>query len=266
MARWGMVINLAKCTRCHACVAACRIEHFLPLRVTWPRLIALEVDEGYNVDVSTYPVRCNQCKDAPCVDACPTEASHKREDGIVAIDSDKCFGCRYCVIACPYQNRTYLSRKQEPGLLPRATRRPRSRRRARSSTRISVGTTEKCNFCLERIDEGLREGPQAGHRPRRHSGLRQHLPGPGPHLRRPGRSQQQRLQAHPREERLRAPPGVRHRPVRLLHRLQAGRQRQQGPGRSADGQPHPASEHGLRAEQAEARGEAREASLAKKSE
>ena len=45
--RWGMVINLSRCTRCHACVAACRIEHFLPLRITWPRLIAWEKETGY---------------------------------------------------------------------------------------------------------------------------------------------------------------------------------------------------------------------------
>ena len=48
--RWGMVINLVKCTRCHACVAACRVEHFLPLRVTWPRLIAFETEIGGQVE------------------------------------------------------------------------------------------------------------------------------------------------------------------------------------------------------------------------
>ena len=195
MARWGMVINLAKCTRCHACVAACRIEHFLPLRVTWPRLIALEVDEGYKVDVSTYPVRCNQCKDAPCVDACPTEASHKREDGIVAIDSDKCFGCRYCVIACPYQNRTYLSRKRDPGTSPASQ--DRLREEGREALPASARHHGEVQLLPGAHRRRPREGPEAGHRPRRHARLRQHLPGPGPHLRRPGRPQQQRLQAHP---------------------------------------------------------------------
>ena len=42
--RWGMAIDLVKCSRCHACVAACRIEHFLPLRVTWVKLIASETE------------------------------------------------------------------------------------------------------------------------------------------------------------------------------------------------------------------------------
>jgi Fe-S-cluster-containing dehydrogenase component len=72
--RWVMVINLSKCVRCHACVAACRIEHFLPLHVTWPRLIAWEQETRNGANVTTVPVRCNQCKEAPCVDrdATPT--------------------------------------------------------------------------------------------------------------------------------------------------------------------------------------------------
>lgn len=159
--RWGMVINLAKCVRCHACVAACRIEHFLPLHVTWAKLIAYEVDEADVVDVTTYPVRCNHCAEAPCVHVCPTEASHQREDGIVVIDSDKCIGCRYCVIACPYQNRTFLSRDKDPGYFPgyAKTRFEELGRRLHPHQR---GTTEKCNFCVERIDAGMARGQQPG--------------------------------------------------------------------------------------------------------
>ena len=115
--RWGMVVNLVKCTRCHACVAACRIEHFLPLGMTWPRLIAWETEEQ-GQELSTVPVRCNQCKEAPCVDVCPAEATKKREDGIVYVDNKKCVGCRYCVIACPYQNRTFFSKDKDPGFFP----------------------------------------------------------------------------------------------------------------------------------------------------
>ena len=116
--RWGMVINLSKCVRCHACVAACRIEHFLPLRVTWPRLIAWEQETKTGVEVTTVPVRCNQCKEAPCVEVCPAGATQRRPDGIVWVDQNKCVGCRYCVIACPYQNRTFLSKDKNPGYFP----------------------------------------------------------------------------------------------------------------------------------------------------
>jgi phenylacetyl-CoA:acceptor oxidoreductase subunit 1 len=159
--RWGMVINLAKCMRCHACVAACRVEHFLPLHVTWVKLIAYEVDEGGAVDVTTYPVRCNQCADAPCVHACPTEASHQRADGIVAIDSNKCIGCRYCVIACPYQNRTFLSKDKNPGYFP-GYGKTAFEKKGEKLFPHQVGTTEKCNFCVERIDDGRSRGLQPG--------------------------------------------------------------------------------------------------------
>lgn len=159
--RWGMVINLAKCIRCHGCVAACRIEHFLPLHITWPRLVAVETDEAGNTDVSTYPVRCNQCKEAPCVEVCPTEASYKREDGIVDIDRNKCFGCRYCVIACPYQNRTYLSRRRDSKYFPKHAE-TSFEKKGKKLYPHQRGTTEKCNFCMEKIDEGLAQGLAPG--------------------------------------------------------------------------------------------------------
>jgi phenylacetyl-CoA:acceptor oxidoreductase 27-kDa subunit len=156
--RWGMVIDLSKCMRCHGCVAACRVEHFLPLGITWSKLIAWEETAD---ELTTYAVRCNHCKDAPCVKACPSEASQQREDGIVWIDQNKCVGCRYCIIACPYQNRTYLSRDRDTGFFPGygLTEFEKAGKKLYPHT---VGTTEKCNFCLERIDAGLSEGLKPG--------------------------------------------------------------------------------------------------------
>ncbi len=154
--RWGMVVNLIKCTRCHACVAACRIEHFLPMGMNWPRLIAWETDVP-GEELTTIPVRCNQCKEAPCVEVCPAEATKKREDGIVYVDNDICVGCRYCIIACPYQNRTFLSRDKDTGYFPGYSR-TRFEKAGRKIYPHTVGTTEKCDFCMERIDAGLAKG------------------------------------------------------------------------------------------------------------
>jgi Fe-S-cluster-containing dehydrogenase component len=156
--RWGMAVDLRFCVRCYACIAACRVEHFLPMGMSWPRLVALETgEEGEEPTVSTYSVRCNQCKDAPCVEVCPTGATSRREDGIVVIDQDKCVGCRYCVIACPYQNRTFLSRDKDSGFFPDEGRTP-FEKTGKKLYPHQRGTTGKCNFCAERIDAGLARG------------------------------------------------------------------------------------------------------------
>ncbi len=159
--RWGMVINISKCVRCHACVAACRVEHFLPAQITWPRLIAWEQVTNGEVEVTTYPVRCNQCKEAPCVEVCPSGATSKRPDGIVKVDQNKCVGCRYCVIACPYQNRTFLSKDKDTGYFPGYSK-TAFEKKGKKLYPHQVGTTEKCNFCMERIDAGTAKGLKPG--------------------------------------------------------------------------------------------------------
>ncbi len=158
--RWGMVVDLTRCIRCYACVAACRIEHFLPIGMSWPRLVAMETG-GDRPTVSTYSVRCNQCQNAPCVEVCPTGATYQREDGIVVIDQSKCVGCRYCVIACPYQNRTFLSRDKDKGFFPGSTQTD-FEKAGKERYPHQIGTTEKCNFCVERIDAGLAKGLKPG--------------------------------------------------------------------------------------------------------
>jgi phenylacetyl-CoA:acceptor oxidoreductase subunit 1 len=154
--RWGMVVDLTKCVRCYGCLAACRVEHFLPMGINWPKLVAMETG-GERPTVSTYSVRCNQCKNAPCVEVCPTAATTRREDGIVIVDQNKCVGCRYCVIACPYQNRSFLSKDKDKGFFP-GKGLTDFEKAGKKLYKHQVGTTEKCNFCAERIDAGLAKG------------------------------------------------------------------------------------------------------------
>jgi len=160
MARWGMVINLNKCIGCYTCMLACKQEHYLPPNMFWTRVLVGELGKYPAVRKQEYPVLCNHCKDAACVSVCPTGATTKREDGIVMIDYDKCVGCRYCVMACPYQQRTfYGDDKKEyfPGqgfteweVL------------GRKLYPLEKGTVVKCTFCVERVDEGQKKGLKPG--------------------------------------------------------------------------------------------------------
>jgi phenylacetyl-CoA:acceptor oxidoreductase 27-kDa subunit len=160
MSRWGMVIDLKKCIGCYSCGIACKAEHFLPPGMFWNRVLISESGTYPTVTKIIYPVGCNHCKEAPCVKVCPTHASTRRPDGIVVIDPDKCVGCRYCVIACPYQQRSFHadnSKEYYPGqgLTEYETI-------GRQLYPLQAGTVVKCTFCMERIDKGLKKGLKPG--------------------------------------------------------------------------------------------------------
>ena len=107
MTRWGMVIDHAPLHRVlflHGCLprgAFCTAGD-----IYFNRVLVAEKGKFPTVQKIIIPTQCNHCKEAPCVKVCPTGASTKREDGIVLVDDKKCVGCRYCVVACPYQQRT----------------------------------------------------------------------------------------------------------------------------------------------------------------
>jgi len=139
---------------------ACKQEHFLPPEIFWARVLIGEAGKYPTVCKLIYPVLCNHCEEAACVDVCPTGATTKREDGIVIIDYDKCVGCRYCIMACPYQQRSfYANGKKEyfpnQGLTELEIT-------GRELYPLQEGTVVKCNFCLERIDEGVERGLKPG--------------------------------------------------------------------------------------------------------
>ena len=103
-------------------------------------------NEYINDRIKSLPflVLCNQCQDAPCVRACPTKATFKREDGIVAMDFHRCIGCRFCMAACPYGSRSFNFRDPRPFIKETNKKFP---------TRMR-GVVEKCNFCSELLAEG----------------------------------------------------------------------------------------------------------------
>lgn len=159
MAKWGMVIDLRKCIGCYSCMIACKQEHFLLPGVFWNRVLIGETGKYPTVTKQIYPVICNHCTEAACVKACPTRATIRREDGIVIVDYDKCVGCRYCLIACPYQQRTFYTNGKEyypgQGLTEYEAI-------GKELYPFESGTVMKCNFCAERIDEGMKKGLKPG--------------------------------------------------------------------------------------------------------
>jgi len=150
--RWGMVIDLKRCIGCNACAVACKAEHGTPRGVFYTRTLSREVGQYPAVKRLYVPTLCNHCRSAPCERVCPTKATHRRPDGIVLVDDDKCIGCRACYVACPYKNRYFIKKEVldrgyfAEGLTPFETLKYAS---------FVPGTVVKCTFCAHRLDEGL---------------------------------------------------------------------------------------------------------------
>jgi len=151
--QWAMVIDQSKCVGCGFCVNACRAHNDIPPDITWnPIYEAGEVD-GRQVYL---PRPCMHCEEAPCEEVCPVGATYHRPDGIVMMDYDKCIGCRYCIVACPYQARSFNWKAfTGPNPLVPEWGEPEVERRPR-------GVPEKCGFCYQRIDRGLALGLTPG--------------------------------------------------------------------------------------------------------
>jgi len=97
------------------------------------------------VEHKPFLVLCNHCENPPCVRACPTQATFKREsDGIVLMDFHRCIGCRFCMAACPFGARSFNFRDPRPFIKEIDDKFP---------TRMK-GVVEKCNFCAERLAVG----------------------------------------------------------------------------------------------------------------
>ena len=151
--QWAMIIDQSKCEGCGYCTLACQAHNDIPPDISWN--VVIEVGRiGENELYIARP--CMQCVHAPCVDVCPVQASYYRPDGIVMMDYDRCIGCRYCEVACPYGGRSFNWKTFEgpnPAVpewgQPEVPRRPR-------------GVVEKCAFCYQRIDRGLSLGLKPG--------------------------------------------------------------------------------------------------------
>jgi len=153
MARYGMVIDLGRCTGCQACSVACKAENNIPIvgpsesamgrDANWIE-IATETTGEYPETRERYiPMFCMHCDNPPCVKVCPVQATYIGPEGIVGQNYDRCIGCRFCVAACPYTVKTFNWRDySEPDGMWRHANPDVSIR--------PVGVVEKCTFCVHR--------------------------------------------------------------------------------------------------------------------
>jgi len=124
-------IDPEKCMGCRACEIACAVEHSLSKTLVGaifekpqptPRIRVVNVDDLFYV-----PLRCQHCKDAPCMNVCPTKALYRSEEGFVLLNPEKCIGCLMCTLACPFGHPRYDPERK---------------------------TIVKCDFCIDRIRSG----------------------------------------------------------------------------------------------------------------
>ena len=156
--KYGMVIDLDKCAGCGACMVACMAENNIPFReddtdkllsINWMQVYRLSNGKPFPDAEECYlPRPCMQCEahqgHSPCVSVCPATATdYDSNTGIVSQIYTRCFGCRYCMAACPYHARYFnwwdpvWPEGMEKYLSPNVS--PRMR-----------GVVEKCSFCFHR--------------------------------------------------------------------------------------------------------------------
>jgi molybdopterin-containing oxidoreductase family iron-sulfur binding subunit len=151
-----MLVDTKRCIGCHTCAVTCKLENNLPDTIWWNRVLT---DGGEEIDfpAGEFPylqkefitLACQHCENPACIKVCPVGATWKDEEtGLVMQDPDKCIGCRYCVVACPYTGVRQFN-FEEPEY---ATGFSVGAAEAPSHQKSTIG---KCTFCVHRLAKGV---------------------------------------------------------------------------------------------------------------
>ncbi len=179
--RWGMAIDLSRCTGCSACVTACYAENNIATvgedlfvrrrQMSWMRLERyFKGGDGHEpVSAVVTPMLCQQCGAAPCEPVCPVFAAYHTPDGLNGQVYNRCVGTRYCANNCPYKVRYFnWYDYAEVGGDHEAFPAPLDMLLNPDVTVREKGVMEKCTFCVQRIrgtqhqarleDRGVQDG------------------------------------------------------------------------------------------------------------
>jgi formate dehydrogenase iron-sulfur subunit len=142
----SVLVDLTRCIGCRGCQVACKEwneraarkttfkgDYTNPIRLSsdcYTRIRFEEKEEARGPVWSFVKEQCFHCKNPACVSVCPVAALTKSKNGPVVYAYDRCIGCRYCMLACPFQIPTYEWESARPWV-------------------------QKCSFCSERIKDGM---------------------------------------------------------------------------------------------------------------
>jgi Fe-S-cluster-containing dehydrogenase component len=135
----GILYDSTRCAGCQTCETACAEANGLPAPVgSIEAGVVRNTDESHRTVVNAFnstkgevyaKKQCMHCNEPACTAACLTQAMYKTKEGPVIWRGDKCMGCRYCMVSCPFDIPKFEYHSANPRI-------------------------EKCNMCYSRISEG----------------------------------------------------------------------------------------------------------------